>query len=81
MSIFTRRHYVWLASVARDQMSKAREADEEFWGKDAWGDTNLEQEITKRAVETLANALETEADGSFDKPRFMHNVFCAHRPR
>lgn len=60
MSIFSKRHYVWLASAMRDVLHD-REANNPM-----------------SFVSKFADQIKDEAPDSFDKPRFMHNVFCAH---
>jgi hypothetical protein len=64
MSIFTRRHYVWLASVARDARREALGTTE----------NPLVLEGVDFAISSFATALASESDG-FDKTQFLHNVY------
>jgi hypothetical protein len=59
MSIFTRRHYVFLASVARDIVHK-------YATSECVGEMD--------AIEVLSNALASESPG-FDRELFLRNVY------
>lgn len=66
MSIFTRRHYVWLASVARDQVNRVHAAT----------DSIVAHEAVNSAIGELAEALSTESPtNGFDKQRFLDSIF------
>lgn len=60
MSIFTRRHYVWLASAMRDAK------------RDSYENPGS---ITENFVRSIANALEHESF-AFHREEFLHNSLC-----
>ena len=65
MSIFTRRHYVWLASAMRDALSAANESF----------DSCERLPVVKEVITDLASALEDESLG-FHREQFFHNIYC-----
>lgn len=69
MSIFTRRHYVWLASAMRDHIHAQQ--DREL----GWGETEDCVANARLAVHDLASALELESP-AFIRGEFLHNVLC-----
>ena len=64
MSIFTRRHYVWLASVARDMRREIKDTT----------DSPVAREATDSAIGVLADALENEG-GGFDRRQFIRAIY------
>ena len=64
MSMFTRRHYVWLASVCRDMRHDAATATK----------SKIATEAVDSAIGSLADALADESIG-FDRERFMDAIF------
>lgn len=64
MSMFTRRHYIWLASVARDMRREIKDTT----------DSIVAREATDSAIGVLANALENEG-GGFDRKRFIKVIY------
>ena len=64
MSIFTRRHYIWLASVARDMRREIKDTT----------DSIVAREATDLAIGVLANALVDES-GRFDRKRFIAAIY------
>lgn len=62
MSMFTRRHYVWLASVARDMI----------YPEDTDSERSSESDF---CIKVLADALATESSDGFDREQFMDNVY------
>jgi len=66
---FSKRHYVWLASFARDVVRKAKEREYE------WGETEDLEENAQIFVRDLADALADE-NPTFSRSQFLHNVFC-----
>ena len=64
MSIFTRRHYVWLASVARDMRHQAKSISP----------NPLVCEAVDLAIGILADALEAESPIAFDRELFIRNI-------
>ena len=65
MSIFTRRHYIWLASVARDMRREI---------KDTTDYSIVAREATDSAIGVLANAIENEG-GGFDRRQFIRAIY------
>ena len=63
MSIFTRRHYVYLASVARDMRFQAKSVSP----------NPLVLEATDLAIGILADALADESE-AFDRELFIRNI-------
>lgn len=70
MSMFTRRHYSWLASVSRDIIAATKPTNV------AMTEEATEFYASGRAIGILATALENESPG-FDRELFMKNVFDA----
>ncbi len=61
MAVFNKSQYVTLASICRDMIFQ--------------GDHFVTEE-SDFCIETLARALEDDSPNGFDKPRFLHNIYC-----
>jgi hypothetical protein len=61
--MFTRRHYVWLASVGRDMRHQAKQVTP----------NPLVLEAVDLAIGILADALEAESE-AFDRDLFIRNI-------
>ncbi len=65
MSLFSKAHYVWLASVTRDQIAQVKSSrfstPEQLYGVFV-------------GIEVLTKALEAEND-NFDREMFLRNIF------
>ena len=69
MSMFTRRHYVWLASAMRETISYLNNLEAQ------WGELKTAKETREEFIRMLAANL-TDENGSFDKEQFLHNILC-----
>ena len=62
--MFTRRHYVWLASVARDMRHQAKSVSP----------NPVVIEAVDLAIGILADALADESPDGFDRELFVRNI-------
>lgn len=64
--IFSRRHYIWLASASRDILSRARQCP----------DSKTAIQNAETFIDCLATALENESSG-FDRQQFLDNIYVS----